>query len=236
MLLETMDYQHLTKDRSLGTVELKVNELASEIPDSAESEYRFASTGKKSAAEAIRLDRGGTFKGQLHYVAEFIPALNLKGVKFATGPNELERMVGNGGSDDDDGDVAEDSASSSSVSGAEDGFVPGKVTATRPIGFKGHAKDKASVDTVKTVETVKTTETGRTGRSAATTGTVNTANGSVGQTEKEEPEVGIEMSKEELLTHRGFSLSSSSSFFLPMTLNPSSPLLAHRIRHHHLQR
>lgn len=218
MLFETMDYQHLTKDRSLGTVELKVNELANEIPDSAESEYRFASTGKKSAAESIRLDRGGTFKGQLHYVAEFIPALNLKGIKFASAPNELERMVGNGGSDDDDGDVAEDSASSSSVSGGEDGFVPGKVTATTPIGFKGHAKNQASVDTVKTVETVKTTETGRTGRSAATTGTVNTANGSVGQTEKEEPEVGIEMSKEELLAHRAFCLS-PSPFLFPVVLN-----------------
>lgn len=217
MLLETMDYQHLTKDRSLGTVELKVNELASEIPESAELEYRYASTGKKSAADPIRLDRGGTFKGQLHYVAEFIPALNLKGVKFASGPNALERMVDNGGADDDDGDVAEDSASGSSI-GGEDGFVPGKVTVTTPIGFKGHAKNKESVDTVKTVETVKTTETGRTGRSAATTGTVGTANGSAGQTEKEEPETGIEMSRDQLLAHRACLSPSAFIFFLTLNL------------------
>lgn len=195
MLLETMDYQHLTKDRSLGTVELKVQDLAEEIPDADNAEYRYKSTGKKPHVEAIRLDRGGTFKGQLHYVAEFIPGLNLRGIKFDSGPNALERMVENGNADDDDGGVVGDDSSSASEEGGD--IVPGQVTVSRPMG--GHTKNKDSVETVKTVETTRTTETSQTGKSKAT------GNGSVAQGEKEPEEKGIVLGKDELLSHRAYS-------------------------------
>ncbi|KAG6814026.1 hypothetical protein H0H92_003876 [Tricholoma furcatifolium] len=94
LLLEVMDYQNLTKvsisvwayltlstlsqDRTLGTVELQVNELAKESQD---YRYPFESNGPKDAAEAIRLS-GNHYKGTLHYTANFIPALALNGVTF----------------------------------------------------------------------------------------------------------------------------------------------------------
>ncbi|KAF7310594.1 hypothetical protein HMN09_00602200 [Mycena chlorophos] len=90
MLLECMDYQHLTKDRSLGNVELRVSDLAKESTD---REYPFESTGKKTTTERFRLDKNNTFKGQLYYSAEFIPTLALEGVKFDSTGNELQRAA-----------------------------------------------------------------------------------------------------------------------------------------------
>jgi hypothetical protein len=84
-----MDYQHLTKDRSLGYAELHLNELAAE----AESEeYPYKSTGKKTEAAYLKLDKE-TFKGQLHYEAEFIPALALKDFNFSTSSNHIQQAV-----------------------------------------------------------------------------------------------------------------------------------------------
>lgn len=68
----------LLKDRSLGSVELRVSDLAKE---SSDTRYPFESTGPKVAVEPIQLDKG-SFKGELHYTATFVPALALKGVKF----------------------------------------------------------------------------------------------------------------------------------------------------------
>ena len=104
LLLEVMDYQNLTKDRSLGTVELKVSELARQITTSAGgSRFSFESTGKMDKSEPIRLDRGNQYKGQLHYLAEFLPAFALEGLKFEDGSNELQAIV-EGVEDDDDAD------------------------------------------------------------------------------------------------------------------------------------
>ncbi|KAF7306591.1 hypothetical protein MIND_00450400 [Mycena indigotica] len=115
MLLECMDYQHLTKDRSLGNVELRVSELAKE---SSDRQYPFESTGRKTAIDPIRLDKSNAHKGQLHYSAEFIPTLALEGVKFDASGNELQRAVGQ--EDPDGADVhSSSSSSSSSVSGEE---------------------------------------------------------------------------------------------------------------------
>ncbi|GLB36472.1 putative tricalbin [Lyophyllum shimeji] len=86
LLLECMDYQHLTRDRSLGSVELLVNDLAKE---SADPRYPFESLGQRDAVDPIRLDKGNVYKGQLHYKAEFIPALALNGVSFDSPQTEL---------------------------------------------------------------------------------------------------------------------------------------------------
>ena len=106
LLLEVMDYQNLTKDRSLGTVELKVSELAQEIVKGAgDPHFSFDSTGKMEKSEPIRLDRGNQYKGQLHYVAEFLPAFALQDLKFETSSNELPSTV-----EGEDSDADEDSS------------------------------------------------------------------------------------------------------------------------------
>ncbi|KAF8559381.1 tricalbin [Imleria badia] len=112
MFMEVMDYQHMTKDRSLGSVELRVQELAQE--SSTDPQFRHESTGRKEVVQPIQLDGENTFKGQLHFVAEFIPTLALKYDKFEAGENEIQRaakaMNGVAG-----GDITSDVASSSSL-------------------------------------------------------------------------------------------------------------------------
>ncbi|KAG5654026.1 hypothetical protein H0H81_008041 [Sphagnurus paluster] len=87
ILLECMDYQHLTKDRSLGTVELHINDLARE--STADHRYLFESLGPQAISAPIRLDKGNVYKGTLHYKAEFIPALALNGVHFDSSANDI---------------------------------------------------------------------------------------------------------------------------------------------------
>ncbi|KAJ7071483.1 C2 domain-containing protein [Mycena amicta] len=124
MLLECMDYQHLTRDRSLGNVELRVSELAKE---SSDRQYPFESTGKKTATDPFRLDKGNAYKGQLHYTAEFIPTLALEGVKFDGSGNELQRAAAQ---EDPEGKEVRSSSSSSSVSGDEE--IPSTPTIVEP--------------------------------------------------------------------------------------------------------
>lgn len=71
-----MDYQHLTKDRSLGSVEIHVNEFAVSTSD---KRTPYASNGVHARSDGIRIDGKNTVKGQLHFDVEFCPAVNLKG-------------------------------------------------------------------------------------------------------------------------------------------------------------
>ena len=122
LLLEVMDYQNLTKDRSLGTVELKVSELAQEIVKGVgDPRFSFDSTGKMEKSEPIRLDRGNQYKGQLHYVAEFLPAFALQDLKFETSSNDLSSTV--------EGEDSEDADEDSSLSKEQV-----LTTTTEPIG------------------------------------------------------------------------------------------------------
>jgi len=186
LLLEVMDYQNLTKDRSLGTVELKVSELAQEIPKGAGSpRFSFESTGKKDKSEPIHLDHGNQHKGHLHYVAEFLPAFTLQDLKFKTDPNELQSAAE--GSDE----VHDDSGSTTS---SEEHVETRAVTTTEPIGSARndvqHADAThaaASTDAIEVNKTVSSRE------GSPSSGETHSADG------KNE---GIRMSNDELLTHR----------------------------------
>ncbi|EJT98006.1 tricalbin [Dacryopinax primogenitus] len=91
LMLELMDYQNLTKDRSLGSVELKIADLASVGGD---SRIPYKSKGKRTFAEPIRLDRGkSAFKGKLFYVAEFLPGVHLKNATFKGESNEIQENI-----------------------------------------------------------------------------------------------------------------------------------------------
>lgn len=202
LFLECMDYQHLTKDRSLGSVELHLNELAT----TADShDYPYASTGKKVGSDPLRLDKGNVFKGQLHYEAEFIPALDLLGVKFERGPNQMQRAAGGGGGSDS-GSHADDDGSSMSSSDIEVQAVPTGITTTVPIGVdkRGHAKGK-STDTTRTTGTAATANNTDANDSVpvsptSVTNVVSPVNGNGNG--KDAPEKGVAMSKDELLHQR----------------------------------
>ncbi|PCH33337.1 tricalbin [Wolfiporia cocos MD-104 SS10] len=125
MMLECMDYQHLTKDRSLGYVELKVSDLAQ---PAAGGEFLHVSTGKKIAEEPIRLEKG-TFKGKLHFEAEFVPAVPVKGVGFDSGPNAIERAAEHEG----DGALVDDHSSDSLHRERSAHHVPQDITTSTPF-------------------------------------------------------------------------------------------------------
>lgn len=78
------------QDRSLGTAELRISELARE--SSTDPQYRHESIGKKEAWDPIKLN-GDSYQGQLHYVAEFIPSLALKDVHFDEDESELQKAA-----------------------------------------------------------------------------------------------------------------------------------------------
>jgi hypothetical protein len=198
LLLEVMDYQNLTKDRSLGTVELKVSELARETKDVGHPHFSFESTGKAEKAEPIRLDQGKQYKGQLHYVAEFLPAFALQGLKFAAAPNELH-SAGKGIDDNSDSDNAASSSSSSRSS-----RVTRTITATQPVGVpNGHTKNQQSEDSAFTAVSADATEAtktvvGSTGDGQPPDKKIESVDGR----ENTGHEEGVKMSKDELLTHR----------------------------------
>jgi hypothetical protein len=182
LFLECMDYQHVTKDRTLGYAELRVNELAVEADS---DEYAYKSTGKKADAAHLKLDKG-IFKGQLHYEAEFVPAFVLKDFKFSTGGNKIQRTPNGNGSN------GESSVSSSDVEGEA---VPAGITTRGPLGAKrkeNHVKNAGSTDTAFTVDDESD---------------VNSIAESSGEGEgKDKVEKGVVMSKEELMQHRKFKL------------------------------
>ncbi|KAB5592905.1 hypothetical protein CTheo_3616 [Ceratobasidium theobromae] len=154
LYLECMDYQHLTKHRSLGFVELNVASLAKH------TEYEqvpYTGTGKRDLVEPIRVDKGQ--KGELHYSAEFIPALALRGIAFEGG-DDIQRAIdrAKGGHEDED-DVASGDESSVSSSDEELQRVPTNITVnSKGHRVTGHSKTK-SADTTHTAQTAQTAQT-----------------------------------------------------------------------------
>lgn len=173
-----------------------MSELAQEAED---PRYPYASTGKKSSADPLRLDKGGGLKGKIHYVAEFIPALALNGVKFEGVQNEVQRAA-EAGQGDDDGDVAKDSGSSISSSDEEAQAVPTGITVRQPMGTQtnGHKKGEPSTDTVDTNESVVTAATSKTKETSKTA-------------EEVAQNKGVDLSKDELLKQREFIASTVQS-------------------------
>jgi len=206
-----MDYQNLTKDRSLGTVELKVSELAREMMTGAgDSRFSFESTGKMDKSEPIRLDRGNQYKGQLHYIAEFLPAFALEGLKFETGPNELQAAV------EGDGDDADDHSSSSSSD-----EQTRSITTAEPIGTpKDSSRNSPPTNAKHAAESTEGSKTASSREGSPPT-QVSKRDGA-----KQKDEKGIRMSKDELLAHRRWQLHPDILF-----IN-----LDHRVWDHHLSR
>ena len=98
-------------------MDLKISDLAKRSDD---PQYPFMSTGKKEAVEPICLDKRGLLKGNLHFVAEFVPALALSGVSFESEFNELDKVV-------------EESDNGSAVLAGTREAVPDGVTTSHPL-------------------------------------------------------------------------------------------------------
>ncbi|KIY68099.1 hypothetical protein CYLTODRAFT_395974 [Cylindrobasidium torrendii FP15055 ss-10] len=173
LLLECMDYQHLTKDRSLGSIELRVADLAVES-DEDTMKFPYKSTGTKTAADPLRQDESGEFKGLLHYRAEFVPAMKLKGLKFDGAANEIDQVDPN--QDADGGDATDD----------EDGEVVGRPAVATHL------------------DAVETNSDGASSRASTTVydGSQNgdDAEGADQEGIAKEEDTGLEMSIEELLS------------------------------------
>ena len=199
MWLECMDYQHLTKDRSLGATELHLSDLAIASDDTT---YPYQSTGVKKLIEPLRQDKGHSEKGTLHYTAEFIPCIKLKGgVKFESDAAAVNQLaVKQQGGDEDGGNVSDGESSATS----DDDGVPAEVTIKPERKHHFRHKKTKSVDTMastKTTDTSKTTETSKTDRTDGTNYTNGTAATSPSKKAAAE-DTGVEMSTEELLKQR----------------------------------
>jgi hypothetical protein len=167
-----------------------VSELATESDD---KQYPYKSKGKKEAHDSIKLDKGNAYKGQLHYIAEFVPALALKGIEFEQDPNELQRAAGGEGGDGEE--VFDRSGVTRTHEDDEEQVVPEGITARTPVGAtrvkKSDSQGGESVSTTTAANVHKTTE----------------SIGKKDETQKEKE--GVEMSKTELLEQRKYSGSPS---------------------------
>ncbi|KAF9568534.1 tricalbin [Agrocybe pediades] len=185
LMLECMDYQHLTRDRSLGSVELHVADLA--IQSSDDPSYSYKSTGVKAVADPIHLDKGGTYKGTLHYTAEFVPALKVKFHKFETA-SEVSKIEEQR-HDDEGGYVSSD--------GESDGGTP--------VGITIRSDPKSPIPPTPT-----TAQTAVSHKKKDSLGNASLASGNpsspISVNGRESPEqqadTGIEMTQDELLSHQ----------------------------------
>ena len=163
--------------------------------------YPFESIGKKIGADGLRQDKSKNLKGTLHYEAEFIPALHIKGLKFDGLRNPIQQAA----DDEDGGEVVGDNENPSEE---ENQQIPETIT-TR------HVKGAKSTDTMMTVASTKTTDSAKTTASISANG-----NGAQGSPVQGSPKKlnghlvddGIELSKEELLQ--------SCELFVPLFYHP----------------
>jgi hypothetical protein len=162
-------------------VGLDVVDLAVPAEEADDPKYPYRSLGIKDYASKIRLGVN-SYKGELHYSAEFIPAVHLKGVSFGKPKNQVQEAL--------DASCEGEVNNGAFALGSEDDYqkVPDGVTVTLPSARKSNGDV-----------------------SAGTSGTPPTANGSgrAGSpaSAKTGDESGMEIPKEELLKSRTYPLS-----------------------------
>lgn len=192
-MLECMDYQNLTKDRSLGYTELVVSKLASPASAPEDIRYPFKSTGINTFASPLRQEGGNGHKGTLHFSAEFIPAVVLKNLKFESRDMEVNKLSKREEHDEDGGIVTDESSSD------DEDSVPAGVT------IKSERKRTLSLSQNEEVGSKESVVTGRTSNSKGTDGSSGSGKAAKqenGVSPNPEEAKGVEMSTEELLAQR----------------------------------
>ena len=81
VVLEIMDYQHNTRDRSLGLFKIDLKDLIA-----VDEDKKVTSKATVLREDNLISESGKARKGRLLWEAKFIPSLKLKNVKFDTTP------------------------------------------------------------------------------------------------------------------------------------------------------
>ncbi|EIW70089.1 hypothetical protein TREMEDRAFT_71520 [Tremella mesenterica DSM 1558] len=162
IFLELMDYQNIGKDRSLGSVEVRVDEFAQANND---QKFPYISKGPQGRNDRIKLDKANAYKGQLVYEVDFKPAVSLRGgVSFDPEKNPIETAIEEEQTNPD-GSVIESAVASP--------ITPASTSLANGPGVN-----------VLTTATAQTSE----------------SKGGGEQTASEDPEKGVEMSVEEIMS------------------------------------
>lgn len=94
-----MDYQHTTKDRSLGTIDLPIQDLV--VSCQSKGLTSFESTGKRTFSEYLKTDgRKAVVKGRLHFEVEFHACKNMRFPPFNQPESDLEKVKTDDGASD----------------------------------------------------------------------------------------------------------------------------------------
>ncbi|PLW09166.1 hypothetical protein PCASD_23053 [Puccinia coronata f. sp. avenae] len=89
--LEVMDYQHLTKDRSLGHIDLDTTKLAESVKEDEVNTYK--STGKHHYSEYLKQEgKKALVKGKMSFTVEFHACKPIKFNRFDTPPSDVDTM------------------------------------------------------------------------------------------------------------------------------------------------
>lgn len=164
-----MDYQHNSKDRSLGVTQIDMKTLAAEGSDKTTP---FVSNGPVSRSDPLRTDNGKAYKGTLIYEAKFVPAIPLRGVAFDKVESPLTKVTPKAEDQDDDGaSVIETDAETATMEGDDEvsqqmradmlqqtngAAVNGAVRSSSRAS--NHTKNALSTATAASVATAGTTE------------------------------------------------------------------------------
>jgi len=89
--LEVMDYQHLTKDRSLGHIDLDITKMVEAIKEEGVNTYK--STGKHQYSEYLKQEgKKALVKGKMSFTVEFHACKPIKFKRFDTPPSDVDKM------------------------------------------------------------------------------------------------------------------------------------------------
>lgn len=96
--LEVMDYQQMTKDRSLGMFDLPIQSFV--VPCQPKGSTTHQSTGKQVFSEYLKTDgKKAVVKGRLDFEVEFHPCTNMRFSPFDRQPSELDKLKADDASD-----------------------------------------------------------------------------------------------------------------------------------------
>lgn len=152
--VEVMDYENNGPPRSLGIVEIQPREFASETGN---LKRPYHSSGKQRRKDKLHLGRN-VYKGEIEFVAEFLPAENVRISDFSGAGNEAQAKAAD--VTDDDGDEAktvDGTMTEANMSLDTEGSLERKGTITRATnGSKSSSADNASLRSVATAKTSDT--------------------------------------------------------------------------------
>nr|ODN95971.1 transmembrane protein [Cryptococcus depauperatus CBS 7855] len=187
-ILELMDYQNIGKDRPLGYVDMNAGDY---IEKGDDQKYPYVSKGVQNKRDHIRLDKTNHYKGELLYEVDFKPAISLRGgVSFDVQKNELE--------------VAAEAAQQKSA--AEDSKANGvaQITPAANGSIQVQTENKTSQEVQMASEQIanghKPSQSIE--NASMTTVTSQLDGDNQPETAAEDPEEGVSMTVEEILSHQ----------------------------------